>query len=43
MITSAELEKSPGISKVTTTENNISHNNLPQNGNHFNKISEELS
>ena len=36
MITSAELEKSPGISKVKTTENGISHNNLSQKGNYFN-------
>ena len=36
MITSAELEKSPGTSKVKTTENGISHTSLSQKGNHFN-------
>ena len=38
MITSAELEKSPGISKVKTTENGISHNILPQKGNYFKTV-----
>ena len=36
MITSADLENSPGISKVKTTENGIRHNDLPQKGDYFN-------